>query len=701
MKKIHKILIAASISLVITLLIILIAGVYSRRGSEKAAGIYFASGGGSYISISPASLNRLRVDSCFFHSASPAYNWRKPDKQKTKAAFHQDKLIITREKKDRYCQKLKLILVLKPSETIKGDWDLVDAEFKIFEGGSSYLLTEDFRKKIRDAFLLWDYDKFKRPLNLVFHPGIDQYVSLGKKQKPVKSFLHRIDEPELPNYFQQIINGKSAPSSMLKFARRLMKRRPNDAWCALHQIEMESRYGDPEKALNLIAEWEEKIRESENVLMKENLHKVRNNTYHSITFSRHPGLKKIWDSLFLSGSTYFPEYSLPDRLEWIKEFSKIDYLLKRNNPLMSQYNIFAHLWRASSLYSHDLEVTANCIRHLSLLYFFQDRLKESLDILAGCYRLGQILNNTIEFSHAGSSLRKYAITGFYFYGMKACKTVKDMNKLCQVLERLHSISQQRETWERLIRERKSPLINYLESKTPVSTSRFSREMRKQKEFDAYFQVLRASCAARMFFLEKGRFPDAEETFDAILPGGLPTDPFAENDKLKILHSDNDDLTIYSIGPNEKDDHAGELENGDDIYLCIPEKSEFPLPEKPVSASNAEQLLEQFPNGLPPDLFADTENRPLSILDSTEKEPVRIFSFGPDQDEQEYMDNMTIKQTASSATMQLVFSPDPVSHNKENDLHDHFKADPMYDPTNGIDSNGDLFITLPRRGQTLP
>jgi hypothetical protein len=126
---------------------------------------------------------------------------------------------------------------------------------------------------------------------------------------------------------------------------------------------------------------------------------------------------------------------------------------------------------------------------------------------------------------------------------------------------------------------------------------------------------------------------------------------------------------YSVGPDKTDDGArfvydatnGVLSAGD-IITSVPRDRRIPYPEMPVRASSGADLDRQFPAGLPADIFADMKGRRLS---RTTTAPVRVFSFGPDTDEGTILPQI-----------------------------ETYIPEIQYDPTNGIVSRGDLFITLP-------
>jgi hypothetical protein len=139
---------------------------------------------------------------------------------------------------------------------------------------------------------------------------------------------------------------------------------------------------------------------------------------------------------------------------------------------------------------------------------------------------------------------------------------------------------------------------------------------------------------------------------------------------------------------------GTITDGD-IIIEIPEKRVYPFPKGAVKAVNSYDLLEQFPNGLPFDVFADTKFRPLAILEPKDDKPLTIFSFGPDTDEfknNDYrMENAPGENPLVIRTMQKIYQ----RTDNNNPGKGFWKLDPYYDPTNGTVTPGDLCIEIPK------
>ena len=127
------------------------------------------------------------------------------------------------------------------------------------------------------------------------------------------------------------------------------------------------------------------------------------------------------------------------------------------------------------------------------------------------------------------------------------------------------------------------------------------------------------------------------------------------------------IVCYSLGPDRLDDQGaitydptnGTVSRGD-LTLELPRTRRYPFPRTCATANTREELLAQFPSGLPPDPFADRRTKPLGVSNTT---PVYVYSYGPDTDER-------VKGL----------------------IHPQL----MYDPTNGTSSAGDLWMRIPGR-----
>ncbi len=172
---------------------------------------------------------------------------------------------------------------------------------------------------------------------------------------------------------------------------------------------------------------------------------------------------------------------------------------------------------------------------------------------------------------------------------------------------------------------------------------------------AKMAALRSGAASWHHYLVSGRFPTAGENPGELMPGGIDADPFGKRLQMAEIEGG---LAIYSVGPDRKDNRASvEYDptngtvSGGDIRVRLFRDRKYPLKREP-DLSTADAIHMQFPNGLPPDPFADSRGRGYSLSDES---PANIWSFGPDTDER---DGGTVPEVD-------------------------------YDPTNGIISSGDI------------
>jgi len=121
-------------------------------------------------------------------------------------------------------------------------------------------------------------------------------------------------------------------------------------------------------------------------------------------------------------------------------------------------------------------------------------------------------------------------------------------------------------------------------------------------------------------------------FNRLPPADPLEDVFAEG-PLRFVESATAGFTAYSVGPDGDDDRGslhysptnGTKSDGD-LLLNIPPQREYPFRTEGFAQVQAEELLGEFRNGLPVDLFR--QDRPMSIRDATAGIPLKVFGFGP-------------------------------------------------------------------------
>lgn len=306
-----------------------------------------------------------------------------------------------------------------------------------------------------------------------------------------------------------------------------------------------------------------------------------------------------------------------------------------------------------------LSIKIKVMRVEATLLLFQGQRDEALGLMADSVFMGNLLShnsNTLLPRLIGNGILGFSSAALEIYALNACETPEDCERLWPVLEEL---------------QQKIPSDNGMDFHAKFAAY-IHGDLRDpqagQNVADAKFQLLRMATAAWYHFLKQGNFPREAKDFAPFLPDGPPADPFASAPLRFSADPATGGLNCYSIGPDKTDDGAAidydpsnDTYSAGDIVTRIPHQRLYPFPRQGVHAASAKALLAQFPKGLPPDPFADTKGRGLSVSDT---KPVRVYSFGPDT-------NQADADTAGAA----------------------YTVQEAYDPTNGTASAGDMFIEI--------
>ncbi|MBM3333267.1 hypothetical protein FJY63_01255 [Candidatus Sumerlaeota bacterium] len=315
----------------------------------------------------------------------------------------------------------------------------------------------------------------------------------------------------------------------------------------------------------------------------------------------------------------------------------------------------------------EIQVMTKAFRTEAVFRMIEGKRPESLDLLAATYHMGQMLSSCPRLVERliGTALKSASLPGIEIYALNACESKSEFEQVREVLERLgkHNLSL---TEDELYHLEPAPLLARLLTRGRRENYRMVKMVMDVS--DSHFELLRMATAAKYRFVAHGQFPKTVEEFAPLLAQGLPNDPFTKK-PLNFISTSNS-LLCYSVGPDQIDDHAsiqydptnGTMSTGD-ICLEVPRKREFPFPRGGLHSANLAEFRRAFPNDLPFDPFASTRGKPLGTT-ATVAGGIYIYSYGPDLDERK------IPPYGTSHTLQV-----------------------QYDPTNGIISEGDLFIRI--------
>jgi hypothetical protein len=305
---------------------------------------------------------------------------------------------------------------------------------------------------------------------------------------------------------------------------------------------------------------------------------------------------------------------------------------------------------------------ARVLHIMALLRMFEGKRRESLTFLAAIYHLGQLMSETDNLVEmmVGIICRTIALNGLKLYALNCCESESDLKELWEVLERF----EKREGAVAASRTRSVEMSfgEYLPQHSAIVEPRMQDRTIIQTEFE----LLRMATAARYRLVTQGDFPKTNEEFAPLLPQGPPKDPFGDG-PLRFRRT-TDSLVCHSIGPEEEDRRAAKSTRRSsttarrEISIRVPRQREYPFPRDGVRAMRVEDLMRQFPNGLPIDPWG---NRMETTITTTGD--ILVYSGGPSR----RAFREPLGDTSHALTLQ-------------------------YDPTNGLFSQGAMFIRIPRR-----
>ncbi|MBN1866311.1 hypothetical protein JW916_03365 [Candidatus Sumerlaeota bacterium] len=702
------------------------------RGAEVAVGTYMMEGGQSYIVIDPGRYGTLAVREagglqvvCF---ALPA-----PPTRVFSAQFRNGHLIVGQalliptKAPAIYGGEILLRMALDPSKSIPGDWDLVEARASTKHPG---IFSRVFWVEVVGAGSLKDSlalmgmriaGKMPKPVDARFDPS----------KPPLRSFLHRVDDPRALVYFHDRYS-QDPTTQTLTTIRALAAGDPDDPYLELNRIDVEAAAGDSREAMRAMAAWAAKNPSPADPLLAESARQVRLAVYMTENRRLAPELHTLRE---MFPSTYYGPSPLPlserdgeAKMEWIRRVGALPYLWIDTCdmgliPPRLRYAV-ATLGQPVPNYL-DMQVQVKACRVVAMQRLLEGRRDEALGLLVGSYRLGQSMNaeGFLITRLIGIAFRAIAIDGLEIYVLNACETLDEVEAFWAALERLDKTPGP-EDGSHLLAGERPPLMSRMEDRSRYAGNFLECEIRHNVS-DAKIQVLRMATAAWHRFLETGESPRSDAEFDLFGAEGLPADDFAPTQTLKFIQLEGGEFAVYSVGPDGDDDRAataydstnGTTSDGD-IFVVVPREREFPFPKEGVRAADAADLLRQFPNGLPTDPFASTKGRPLSILDSTTTQPVVVFSFAPNADESRSraygVPGPGVESLPADAALgrrlQIVFERTSRKPEELGGVYGRGPTDsgrlsppgplewalePLYDPTNGATSAGDLFIEIPR------
>jgi hypothetical protein len=522
------------------------------------------------------------------------------------------------------------------SRTVPGDYDLAHVSYSIAGAGRG---TEP-------------------------QPREASQVSL---EPPVLCYLHRHEDKRIAEYYvlpspssKETKDNDEKISRRLDLASALVADHPEELYSRILYMQTLGWRKDWVTLAAQVKEWEPRLAES-NLARPLNLLKNNLRAHDLSTAGRNAA--DLLSSLFDPPCDLAAAYQ---RFPGILNYSELAVIHNdRGVPNFLPRQIMAKVFNAGAVF-----------------LMLEGRREDALTILSAGYHQGQLMgqSDSLIMRLIGCAVGAIACRSLELFALDCCEAPAECEQMWKMLERLNQW-EKTETVEDLFQFEGpgAPHLRPAYLKTRIVQRNAEEAITRFRCTRSHFQLIRAAVAARHHFLRTAAFPQQAADFAPLLPAGPPPDPHKPAEALRF-HTDADQFLCYSVGPDQKDDAGSILydpTNGTksrgDIVVRMPRERKYPFPRGGVRAANREDLLRQFPNGLPPDPFADTKGKPLEVSNTF---PVYVYSYGPDTDESGGIEDPQTKQRRKRAVTDF--------------------PEVAYDPTNGTTSNGDLFMEIPSR-----
>ncbi len=473
--------------------------------------------------------------------------------------------------------------------------------------------------------------------------------------------------------------GESSPGLMAA-AGDVLEVAPEESWRRIAYLDALVRAARYDELDRKLADWAEEVRSDPNFSIRRML--IRAEGAQAALLSSRTG-ENAWD---LSGEIAGGMLDYGQLVESISSVHEYDDYLPH---VRSLFDGAAPNFLGS-------QVSTRVVVTESYFQMMRGEREKALDALAGVVRFGQAHDRgeTLIGLLIGVAIRQYGFRGFEVFVLNACETREEFDALWERLERLEEWHQEWRTEE---------IVAHVHGDHGmVSSGRISPEAEvRNLSAAARYELLRAVALVREAHARTGEFPKEVTPSMVTRQVREPHDPFT-NEALRFA-PEGDAFALWAVGPDKRDD-GGRMDydptngtfSGGDIVLTIPPKRRYPFPKDGFHPQTTDDVESAFPNGLPPDPFADTRGRGLTVHPG---HPPNVFSFGPDADQGQYRGPESMGGSGWTGGDPFgAPGDDPFVRSAEpfagGDLYMKMPVqvqdEPQYDPTNGTVSQGNLY-----------
>jgi hypothetical protein len=470
-------------------------------------------------------------------------------------------------------------------------------------------------------------------------------------QENCPSCLHFIDDARIATFFEELerywsggrVQGEEARH--YRTAIGLLGKYPDDPWLRNLYLHAALDGGELAEVARRLQQWRPEMRVENNAILMETFSRAEK-ALEARQLSRDGG--NAWDAV---QDLIQPGKNLEGRVAALPALVRYEQLASPRSAFQPALN------------AADLESTIEAAQVQILFHLFQGKRIQALNLAVGCYYLGNLLLTSEEEFHCtlGHKIQEMTLPRLKICALDGWEPGREPDELLEKLALLTEISLNQ--LKRGSIQLKEPV--FFNSTGLHFNNNAEQTLEQFRRRIVELSQLYLAAAARQYRGESGEFPSVSEDLAPRLPGPWPEDPYADG-PIRVFGSPTK-FVIYSIGPDrvnqygrkEYDPKGGE----GDLIFQVRFKRKYPFPVGGVRGYNRSEILDLFPEGLPEDPFMvkmpGSGERQIQVSNTR---PVYLYSPGPDLD--------------------VDTGPEGVFHST---LH--------YDPVNGIQSNGDLFVEI--------
>lgn len=283
----------------------------------------------------------------------------------------------------------------------------------------------------------------------------------------------------------------------------------------------------------------------------------------------------------------------------------------------------------------DLQVASKNFRVLGNFRLFQGDPGGALALTLPFHRIGTIM--TAKSIHIidrliGVAIRAISVEGVRLAFLDGMGSAEEIQRFWPLLEEAYLADLD------AARNHLNPEMDTILFRTAPIDSDANFAEARIRNFVSHCRIatLHTAVAARYRWMTTGQFPTSDVEYEPLL-SRPDSDPFPDfRLPLRVRHVNGGPFLVYSVGPDGQDQGGGvdyDPTNGTvsagDIVVEVPRERKYPFPPPGQLATTRDGILAQFPNGLPPDPFADRRYSSYAITDTN---PAWILSWGADTDQ---------------------------------------------------------------------